>query len=454
MTLPEGFNTWPESEQDLYVMRAKWMALTYGKGRMNQLPPPGAWRIWLLLAGRGFGKTRVAAEDVGYDALGHKKWRIAVIAPTNSDVRKTCFEGESGLCAVIPEKYITKYNRSTAEMFLSNGTELQGFSAEEPNRIRGPQFHKTWVDEWAAIEDALSAERAAEMWANIEMATRLKPDPRIIITTTPKPFKILRGLKLEAESGKGRVVMTEGSTLDNRDNLAEAAVKSILGQYEGSRRGQQEIYGKLLDEIQGALWTTETIDKHRVAADKVPQLRRIVVAVDPMTGQAPEDPNTNAPGSETGIIVAGIGYDGHVYILADRSLPASPDTWGRIALQARDEFAADKVIAEVNNGGVLVEHVLRTIDPNVAYEAVTASRGKLTRAEPVAALYEQGKVHHAGLFVRLEDQLVTYSGGANEKSPDRLDALVWAVTKLALGAKPIPMVGAIGVESPNYWKGV
>jgi phage terminase large subunit-like protein len=258
------------------------------------------------------------------------------------------------------------------------------------------------------------------------------------------------------------VVVTRGRTLDNSANLPEKMLKRLLERYADTRIGRQELEAEVLDEVAGALWERAGLDQYRVRppADPVPSFARLVVAIDPMVTdiaikaeQAGQTKSTTRKvgGSETGIIVAALGVDGHAYVLEDASLSASPLLWATRAIEALDRWQGDRLIGETNNGGALIELTLRGINANVPYKAVTASRGKITRAEPIAALYEQGKVHHVGMFPALEDQLVSFTGDPNQKSPDRLDALVWALTDLMLGSRSVPMVGPVGSECKNYW---
>lgn len=265
------------------------------------------------------------------------------------------------------------------------------------------------------------------------------------------------------------VVVTRGSTYENAANLSPKQLAKLRARYEGTARGRQELYAEVLEDVPGALWTREVLDSSRIKLPqdqgKVPVWRRVVVGVDPMvtdiaskaemerTGISSLDPAKKPGGSETGIVVAALGLDGHGYVLDDMSLSASPATWANRAIAAYEKWRADRVIGEQNNGGALVEVTLRSINANLPYKAVVASRGKITRAEPVAGLYEQGKVHHIGLFPILEDQMVTYTGNPNERSPDRMDALVWALTELMLGDLSVPMVGPIGIDSENYGGG-
>jgi len=381
--------------------------------RPNQLPPPGAWRVWLLLAGRGFGKTRTGAEWVRLQVEQKRARRIALVAPTSADVRDVMIEGESGLLAISPEGSRPRYEPSKRRLTWPGGAVATAFSAEEPDRLRGPQHDAAWCDE-------LAAWRHAEAWDMLMLGLRLGADPRCVVTTTPKPVRLLRQLLAD-----GGVAVTRGSTYDNRDNLAPAFLAQIVKRYEGTRLGRQELEAELLDDVPGALWTREMIERARLIA--APELRRIVVAIDPaMTSGEDAD--------ETGIIAAGIGFDGHGYVLDDLSGRMPPHEWARRAVAAYHARKADRVVAEVNNGGDMVEATIRMIDAGVSYRALRASRGKILRAEPVAALYERGRVHHVGGFAVLEDQMCAFTTDFDRQaagySPDRLDALVWALSDL------------------------
>lgn len=389
-------------------------------GRPEQKPDPADdWLVHAYVAGRGAGKTRAGAEWVAEQAIAHPGARIAVVARTFADVRDTCIEGQSGLLHVLRRRlpgvdWGKAWNRTLLELNLPNGSRIKGFSADEPERLRGPQHHFAWCDE-------LAAWRYADAWDQLQFGLRLGDHPRSFVTTTPKPTSVVRRLRDRAQRGDG-VAWVGGSTFDNAENLSAVALAELRATYEGTRLGRQELYGELLLDTPGALWSIDTIAAARVT--HAPALQRVVVAVDPAV-TAGDDSDS------TGIVAAGLGYDGHVYVLADRTLVASPDTWARRAVELYDELAGDRIVAEVNNGGDLVGTVLRTVDPSVPVRQVHASRGKRVRAEPVAALYEQGRVHHVGGFTDLEDQMTTWTPESPD-SPDRLDALVWAVTDLVI----------------------
>ena len=373
----------------------------------------------MILAGRGWGKTRTGAADIALYAVENPNSICAVVVPTFGDIRRVAFGGPSGLMSVIPRDCLLSgsgqgYNVSSAEIKLWNGSKIMGFSAEEPDRLRGPQFHRAWCDE-------LAAWKYPETFDQLMFGLRLGQNPQCVITTTPKPTPIIKNLM-----ARNDVHIHRGSTFDNADNLAPQALEALKERYDGTSLGRQELYAEILDDTEGALWNYSNLEETRVNKEQVPDLQRIVVAIDPAV--------TNNEGSdETGIIVAGKGVDGRYYVLEDNSGRMSADHWARQSVQAYYKYDADRIVAEVNNGGDLVERLLRTIDTAVAYTPVTASRGKLVRAEPIAAMYEQQKVSHVGNFPHLEEQLCTFTLGS-KTSPDRLDALVWALTELSLSS--------------------
>jgi phage terminase large subunit-like protein len=388
--------------------------LWWGGAREKQRPPEGRWRVWLLLAGRGFGKTRSGAEWVrARIEHGHAR-RVALVAPTASDAREVMIEGESGLLATARPGFKPSYEPSRRRLLWPNGATATAFSAEEPERLRGPQHDAAWCDELAAWPHEAA-------WDNLMLGLRLGRDPRCVVTTTPRPARLLRRLVADEES----VVVTRGATRENRAHLAPAFLASIVRRYEGTRLGRQELEAELLDDAPGALWTRAAFEREGARVPKPPTLRRVVVAIDPAASAG-----ENA--DETGIIVAGIAHDGHGYVLADLSGKCSPHQWAGRALEAYRAFAADRIVAEVNNGGDMVEATLRALDAGASYKPVRASRGKIARAEPIAALYERGLVHHAGIFPALEDQMCGFTGAAQSSSPDRLDALVWAMSELMI----------------------
>jgi phage terminase large subunit-like protein len=383
--------------------------------RPKQRPPDGDWRIWLVMAGRGFGKTRTGAEWV--TAQVDRFRFVNIIGPTADDARDAMIEGESGILPVA-ERHgkRPRYYPSKRRLEWPNGAVTLVFTADEPDRLRGKQHMRLWGDEIASW-------RYPDAWDQAMFGLRIGPDPRALATTTPKPVKLIRLLLGQVETG--RVVVVRGSSHENRENLADDYFAGVVAPYEGTRLGRQEIGGEYLDDVPGALWRRGMFDARRPA----PDLTRVVVGVDPAA--------TSAEGSdETGIVVAGLGVDGRGYVLADRSCRLSPDGWARRCQAAYAELGADRIVAETNNGGDMVLHTLHTVDRNLPVKKVTASRGKVTRAEPVAALYEQGKVTHVAPFDDLEDQLVSWTPDSGA-SPDRLDALVWALSDLMLGQRTV-----------------
>ena len=392
------------------------LALTYDWpfwARASQLPPGGDWRVWLLLAGRGFGKTRTGAEEVRSRARGGAR-RIALVAPTAADARAVMVEGESGILAISPPDARPLYEPSKRLLTWPNGAIATLYSADEPERLRGPQHDFAWCDE-------LAAWRYPEAWDMLMFGLRLGDDPRAVVTTTPRPTKLIRALLADP-----KVTVTRGATRENQANLAPAFLQQIVRRYEGTRLGRQELEAELLDDVAGALWSRGLVEAARAGAAPG-ELSRIVVAIDPAA-------SSGGNADETGIIVAGRDRQGHGWVLADASGRFAPTGWARAALAACRAHNADRIVAEVNNGGEMVEATLRVIDPDVSFAAVRAARGKAARAEPVAALYEQGRVHHIGAFPQLEDQMCAFTADFDRNiagySPDRVDALVWALTEL------------------------
>jgi phage terminase large subunit-like protein len=384
------------------------------QARPNQLAPEGNWRVWLIMAGRGFGKTRSGAEWVREQAESGRFRHIALVAETAGDARKVMIEGESGILAISPPDFRPIYEPSKRQLRWPNGAVATAYSGDEPDQLRGPQHDAAWADEPAKWK------RPQPAWDNLELGVRIGPDPRIVATTTPRSIPWLRKLVKERST-----VVTHGSTYDNVQNLAPSFIAHVIDKYAGTRLGRQELHAELFEDVQGALWTREQLEALRVT--RIPcGLLRIVVAIDPAV-TASEDAN------ETGIIVAGIGEDGHGYLLADYSGRWSLDGWAQQAVKAYREYGADRIVGEANNGGDLIGRMLCIVDPYVPYRSVHASRGKYLRAEPVAALYERKCMHHVGhpkLFTDLEDQMCSFVQGDSKSSPDRLDAAVWAFTEL------------------------
>lgn len=391
--------------------------------RPNQLPPGGSWRIWLLLAGRGFGKTRAGAELIRSRVAARRARRLALVAPTAADARDIMVEGESGILAISPRWDRPRYEPSRRRLIWHNGATATFYSADEPERLRGPQHDTAWCDE-------LTSWRYPEAWDMLMFGLRLGDDPRVVVTTTPRPMPLLRALVKDPV-----VAVTKGTTYQNRANLAPDFLDQIVRKYEGTRLGRQEIDAEILDDLPGGLWSRGLIEAARVRS--APPLARIVVAVDPAA-------SSGQMADETGIIVAGRDISGEGWVLADLSGHYRPIEWAKAAIAAYRAHRADRIVAEINNGGEMIETTIRMIDPDVPFTSVHASRGKVPRAEPVAALYEQGKVHHLGAFPHLEDQMCSLTrrgrdGNGPRPSPDRVDALVWALTDLLV--TPLPGQG-------------
>ena len=398
--------------------------------RPEQLPPDGDWSVALFLSGRGWGKTRVGAEWVAWQAIRNPKTRWAVVAATFSDVRDTCAEGESGLVPIL-RRYnaLESYNRSIGEIRLVNGSRVKFFSAAEPDRLRGPQFHGGWCDE-------LAAWNYPETWDQLQFGLRLGQHPQTVVTTTPRPVSVIRRL-LEREDGS--VIVVRGSTFDNAANLAPSALAELRARYEGTRLGRQELYAEVLVDVPGAMWTFDMLEAYRVHT--APDMSRIVIAIDPAVS------NTESS-DETGIISVGRGIDKRGYTLADRSCRLSPMEWAQRAVNLFDELKADLVVGEKNQGGDMIETILRQIRPGIPYKGISATRGKVLRAQPVSALAEQGRLSMVGYFPELEEQMLNYTGEPGEGSPDRLNAYVHAVTALDIGVSGNAdrLISALGVK--------
>jgi predicted phage terminase large subunit-like protein len=386
--------------------------------RPDQLPPPREWRTWLILAGRGWGKTRTGAEWVRDQVAAKRAGRLALVARTAADVRDVIVEGESGILAISPKGDRPIWEPSRRRLtWPTTGAIATTYSAEEPDQLRGPQHDGAWADE-------LASWRYADAWDQLRFGLRLGDDPRVVVTTTPRPTKIIRDLMTESDT-----VVTRGRTRDNRANLAPGVVAELERRYAGSRLGRQELDGEVLDDSAGALWRWGWIDAARVT--KAPDLRRIVIAVDPATTSHDES-------DETGIVVAGLGFDGRGYVIEDLSGRFRPEEWAQIVARAFERHRADAVIAETNQGGDMVSTVLRACGATgLPVRTVHAKRGKVLRAEPVAVLYEQGRVSHVGALARLEDQLTTWDPAASSASPDRMDALVYALTEMLVDERPV-----------------
>jgi phage terminase large subunit-like protein len=397
--------------------------------RPSQTPPPGDWSVWLIKAGRGFGKTRIGAEWVRDLAESGKAKRIAIVARTASDHVKTTIEGESGILAVSSPWCRPKYIPSKCMIVWPTGTIAHTYTADEPDNLRGPQHDAAWADE-------LAAWRYEDAWDQLMFGLRLGKSPRAVVTTTPRPTALIKRLMASPST-----VTTHGSTYENKANLAPTFLEQIVSRYEGTRLGRQELYGEVLDDNPGALWNRSMIEASRVRVH--PRLLRVVVAVDPAVSSNPDS-------DATGIGAAGLGEDGEVYVLEDATLEmAKPNEWGKETIRIYDKWEADRIVAEKNQGGDLVESNIRAQRAYVPYEGVHAKRSKALRAEPVAALYEQKKVHHVGIFPKLDDEMCDWNPtDTTAPSPNRVDWLVYAVTALLPGISipitkdaPPPYVG-------------
>ena len=396
--------------------------------RPEQLEPTGDWNIWIALAGRGWGKTRAGVEWVRHQIKSGKK-RIAAVAPTNSDIRRVMVEGESGFLNVCWKNDKTyrggklgypNWSPTNRTLTWENGAKVEFYSAEDPERLRGPQFHAAWADEVAAWRNQ------QDVWDMLQFTLRLGRKPRVMVTTTPKPTKLMRALIASPQSH-----ITRGSTFDNIDNLAKPFLETIKKEYEGTRLGNQELYAEMLEEADGALWTTEVLDGCTVEQKDIPELNRIVVSIDPAVTSKTES-------DMTGIIVAGIDVNGIGYVLEDATDRYSPAEWAAKAISLYQEYSADRIVAERNQGGDMVRRTLEAEDEAVPIRLVHASRGKMARAEPISALYERGKVKHAKGLDELETQMRTWEPLGSMGSPDRLDACVWALTDLMLNGVTNP----------------
>jgi len=380
--------------------------------RKQQLPPQGDWRVWLCMAGRGWGKTRVGVEWIRAQVESGQRGRLAIVASTSFDVRHTCVEGESGILETAPPWNRPQYHPAKSELRWDNGAMATIYSAEEPDRLRGPQHDGFWADEIASW-------KYPEAWDQLMFGLRLGTDPRGVATTTPKPVRILRELL-----GLDSTHVTRGSSYDNEPNLPAAFFEQIIARYKGTRLGRQEIEGELLEESEGALWSREQIESTRI--QELPESRRTVVAIDPAS-------TSKETSDETGIIVALLGENKEGYLAKDLSGRFTPDGWAKIAINAYHEYSADRIIAESNQGGEMIQAVIGNHDRTISVKLIHAAQGKRVRAEPVHQLYELKRVHHVGYFPDLEDQMCTWEPLGGQKSPDRLDALVYALTELMPG---------------------
>jgi phage terminase large subunit-like protein len=406
--------------------------------RPSQLAPRGDWDTWLVMAGRGFGKTRVGAEFVRGEVEAARARRVALVAPTAADARDVMVEGESGILAISPPWFRPLYEPSKRRLTWPNGAQATLFSADEPDRLRGPQHDLAWCDEIATWFHGEAA------WDMLSFGLRLGERPRAVVTTTPRPVEVVRRLIRSS-----RTVITRGSTLDNATNLAPSFLETIKRTYEGTRLGRQEIYAELLEDNPNALFRQADLDAARI--QRAPELQRVIVGIDPSA-------SSDASSDECGIVVMGAGpcackgtLERHGFVIADHSAVLSPAGWAAAARRAYELHRADRIIAEKNMGGDMVEAVLRAHGAaNLPITLVHASRGKMVRAEPVAGLIEQRKIHFVGTLSKLEDQLTQWDPTVS-RSPDRLDAFVWAATELMVEPQPVPVFRG-AVAAPWRWR--
>lgn len=391
--------------------------------REKQLPPPGDWFIWYIETGRGWGKNRTASEWVRACIESGEYRQGGIVGPTIATTRNLMVDGPSGIIACCPPWNKPVYHPTTHKIIWPNGATVEVFSADDPDRLRGANLDFGWADEFGTWHNS-------EPFDMFLLCIRIGDRPRVLVTGTPKPLPHVKGLPK-----RPHVVVTKGATYENKENLAGQFLEQIVAQYEGTRLGRQELHGEVLDDVEGALWKQETmIDAHRV--HEHPPLTRIIVAVDPQAGAS----------GETGIVVAGIGKVAtiaHGYILDDVTMSGSPDEWGRAAVAAYHKWNADRIVYEKNQGGDMVAQTLRIVDKNVPLKDVWASKGKQARAEPVSALAEQGRLHHVGFFGALEAELCSWVPGEGMPSPNRLDALVWAINDVLIGTQPALLSSAV-----------
>lgn len=396
-------------------------------GRPEQFAPEGDWNVWLVLAGRGFGKTRLAAEwvreEARYTNTGQR--RFALVARTAADVRDVIVEGESGIMSITPPSERPTYITSKRRLEWPNGNIATLFTADEPDGLRGPQFTHAWGDEIAAWRQTPDA-AGMTAWDNLRVGTRLGVRPKILATTTPKRVPLLYSLLKEAEGAAGNVVITRGSTLDNAGNLSSAYLDTMLGIYEGTAMARQELFGEMLDDVEGALWTEEMVESARMNFPPASAPLR-VIGVDPSVAENPRD--------ECGIVVCASTaehdlYKRQAWVLEDASVHGSPEVWANAVVRMARKYGCP-VVAEVNQGGALVKNAIQAIDPTVRVLEVHSKQGKSLRAEPVTLAYQQGRVHHVGYHTDLESQMYSWIPGQG-KSPDRIDAMVHALTALLI----------------------
>lgn len=428
MIYPPSHKSWrmmleelPEATQeDILSSYPDYVAESWNfNARREQLSPEKNWSIWLCMAGRGAGKTRSGAEWINNEVKRGVE-RIALVAPTAGDARDVMIEGESGIIATSLAYMKPHYEVTKRRLTWPNGAMATVFSAEEPERLRGPQQEIAWCDEiatWRYLQRA---------WDNLLLGTRLGKRARILATTTPRPIKLIKTLVKRSKEENSSVVLSTGSTYDNLSNLAPMFAEEILSTYEGTRLGRQEIGGELLEDYEGALWSYTLLDSCRVT--KHDDLVRVVVALDPSVTSGPES-------DEAGIVAAGVTAEKLGVVLADASMRGKPSEWARRTIRLYKEHEADCIVAEKNQGGEMITEMIHNIDSRIKVKLVHASRGKITRAEPIATAYEQGMIKHKGTFPQLEDEMCSYVPGEINDSPNRMDALVWAMNELIMGKR-------------------
>lgn len=388
-------------------------------GRPDQLTPEGDWTTWLVLAGRGFGKSRMGAEWVRQMAKDFPGCRIALVGETAADARKVMVEGDSGILSVSPPDFRPEYSPTNRQLVWPNGSIAITYNATEPDQLRGPQHDFAWSDElakWDKMQDS---------WDQLQFGLRLGSKPRQIVTTTPRPLPLIKALASDP-----RVYVTKGRTLDNKANLPESFLSYVQDKYGGTRLGRQELEGEILGDIPGALWNRQSIDENRVK-EAPEDMERVIVAVDPAA-------SSEEGSDEHGIVVVGVARDSEGYargyVLEDGTVRGTPEEWAKQAVHLYRKWSADRIVAEKNNGGEMVGSVIKAVDKSVPVKLVHATRGKVVRAEPVSALYEQGRIHHVGEFDLLEDQMCLFSidnvRNSSTGSPDRVDALVWGLSEI------------------------
>lgn len=403
--------------------------------RPDQKLPPGNWFVWALISGRGAGKTRTGAETI-------KEWvggpddppiRIALVAQSAPDARDVMIEGDSGILNISPPWNRPFYSPSKRRLTWPNGSVAIAFSGDKPDQLRGPQFHKAWVDEIAKFQ------YPQDVWDNLELGLRLGDKPQAIVTTTPRPIPVIRDMLQDPA-----VHITRVSTYANISNLAANYIRRVVKKYEGTRLGRQELHADVLTDIPGALWWLDLIAENRVL--QLPEMRRIVIGLDPSasTSEETEEPD------EAGLVVCGKGVDLKGYMIRDESRVYTPDQWARAAIGLYHQYKASRIVAEKNQGGEMVRTVIHQIDRNVRVKLISSVKSKPERASPIAALMEQGKIKHLGQFAELEDQMcaTTQEDYEGPGSPDRMDAYVHALTDLMLGS----MTSEDADDYPTYQK--